>query len=82
MKKNGFQRPFHKLQIVSWVYVLFMIGIYGFLVLPLFPYQIKVIVGMLFTCNLIMLVTLGFVCTYIDPTDPAVKEAKRAEILS
>ncbi|OMJ87487.1 hypothetical protein SteCoe_10822 [Stentor coeruleus] len=82
MKKNGFQRPFHKLQIVSWVYMLFMIGIYGFLVLPLFPYQIKVIVSMFFTCNLIMIIVLGFICTLIDPTDPAVKEAKRAEILS
>ena len=82
MRINGFRRPYHKLQIVSWVYMIFIVSCYSFLVLPLLPYNIKVITGMAFTSNLILVLVLGYICTFIDPSDPALMEATKAELLS
>lgn len=82
MRINGFKRPYHRLQIVSWVYMGFIVACFACIVLPLLPYNIKVLVGMGFTASLVLVVILGYICTYIDPSDPALLEAAKAQVLS
>ena len=59
MRKNGFKRPFHKLQIASWVYMTFIVTTFSFLALPILPNHIKVVTGLLFASTLITVIILG-----------------------
>ena len=82
MKKNGFKRPFHKLQIVSWVCMCYLFSIFSFMTLSLFSNTQKLAIGIVYGTSLLFVITTGFLCTHIDPTDPAIAEATRSVLLS
>ena len=82
MKKNGFNRPYHKLQIGSWIYVIFAMTCFVFLALPLLSYSISVIIGIFLAILFLLVIIQWYICTYIDPIDPALIEAEKAFILS
>ena len=82
MKKNGFKRPFHKLQITSWVYMCYLFSIFSFMTLSLFSNAEKLVIGIIYGASVLVVIITGFFCTYIDPTDPAIAEASRSVLLS
>jgi hypothetical protein len=82
IRKNGFKRPFHKLQVVSWVYVIILFSMFAFMVIPLLDRKPKIIVSILYALSLFLVILSGFFCTAADPTDPALKESLQATILS
>lgn len=82
IRKNGFKRPFHKLQIMSWVCILALFGIFCFMVLPILEHRQKIAISVLYTISLFIVIFSGFLCTASDPTDPALKESIQAHILS
>lgn len=82
MKKNGFRRPFHKLQVFSWIYTFLTTGIFSFLAMPLYAYFAKALIIFFFSLLFVLVLIFAFLSTFIDPTDPAIKESVRAELLS
>ncbi|OMJ67196.1 hypothetical protein SteCoe_35704 [Stentor coeruleus] len=82
MRKNGFKRPFHKLQVISWVYLSYLFCIFSFMTITLFPYPLKTILAIGYAGLLFSVILTGFWCTYIDPSDPALFEAAQAKLLS
>ena len=62
--------------------MFFILVSYTFLVLPLMSYDIKILTGLLLSSLILLVIIFGFICTYIDPTDPAILEAEKAFILS
>ena len=82
MRTHGFKRPFHKLQIITWLYLTYLFSSFSFMTLTLFSYSIQVLLAVIYSIVLLFVLTLGFFCTYSDPTDPAISEASKAKFLS
>ena len=78
MKKNGFGLPLNGFQISTWI-TTFLLGVvfYG-LMLPVLSYDALVIQAVLYSLLLILTLYFGFIATYIDPTDEAVYQERRA----
>ena len=82
IRKNGFKRPFHKLQVMSWFFMISLFGIFSYMVIPILNQQLQLIVSILYPVNLFLVVLSGYFCTAVDPSDPALKESMQAKILS
>ncbi|CAG9320957.1 unnamed protein product [Blepharisma stoltei] len=74
MKKNGFQRPFHTLQIIAWALIGSITVLFYVFVIPVFPNELQIMIGIIFSAFFLLTLILGFLCTFIDPTDPAIHE--------
>ncbi|CAG9322226.1 unnamed protein product [Blepharisma stoltei] len=79
MKKNGFQRPFHMLQIIAWTLVGLITVLFYILVIPIFPGELQIILGVVFSVFFAFTLIFGFLCTYLDPTDPSIHEELAAK---
>ena len=78
VKRHGFSRPFHPLQMTSWLVTAFEITIaYGFVV-GLLRGTAQVLYAVLFTLGEILVLVTGVLCTGSDPTDPAVHAHRHA----
>ena len=82
IRKNGFKRPFHKLQVLSWFFTIILFGIFSFMVIPILEQRFQLIVSILYPVNLFLVIISAYFCTAADPSDPALKESMQAKILS
>ncbi|CAG9316023.1 unnamed protein product [Blepharisma stoltei] len=82
MRKNGFRRPINPYQVSSWVFTFLFTAIFYILMLPAFQVDQAVLIGAAFSMFLTLFLMLGFLCTYSDPTDPAVIQGLQARIKS
>lgn len=74
MRKNGFERPFHPLQLLSWVVFGLDVLIFCMFSLPLVETDIaKIIVSSCYAFSVLALVGATVKATACDPTDPALK---------
>ncbi|CAG9319557.1 unnamed protein product [Blepharisma stoltei] len=74
MKRNGFCKPYHKHQIIAWILLAIISILFSILVLPSFADTNSVVFCCLFAMSLTSVLIFGFICTYLDPSDPALKE--------
>ena len=72
LKKNGFVRPFHFYQVLSWFISIFTAVCTLTLAIPLFPRPTREIHLSVFLCSLVSYLVLGFIVTHSDPTDPSI----------
>jgi len=71
VKRNGFQRPFHPLQVVSWVVFGSDVAIFAALFLPLLEgHATQAVVGVFFALSVVSLVASAAHATKCDPADP------------
>ena len=82
MRRHGFSRPFHKLQVISWFYFAYLFLSFSVTTLPLIPNREKLVVGLLYGLCTLSVVLAAVFCTLSDPTDPAIAEVARATFLS
>lgn len=69
MRANGFGRPFHKLQIMSWVYIFSVPVVYYSMSIPVLPEAQQTIFTMITSVWYAGTLLFGFISTYIDPSD-------------
>ena len=82
IRAHGFKRPYHKLQILSWVYLFYLVSVFSLMTLTLFPNDIKLLLGILYGICLLLVFISGVRCTQSNPIDPAINEANIAKLLS
>ncbi|CAG9319830.1 unnamed protein product [Blepharisma stoltei] len=80
MARNGFTRPFHSLQLLSWVITFLLAGTFYTLTLPPLYLQMQILAGISYSIISISTIFFGFKVTYTDPTDPAVHAAFNSQI--
>ncbi|CAG9318014.1 unnamed protein product [Blepharisma stoltei] len=80
MVRNGFTRPYHPLQVLSWAIVLILAGTFYSLTLPPLYLDMQVLSGISYSIISIVMCIFGFKVTSIDPTDPAVLAAFNSQI--
>lgn len=67
-RKNGFRRPFHILQILTWSYYIFSTFTVTFSILLYLQGTQQILFGVSFYTSAAILLVLGFLLTYIDPS--------------
>jgi hypothetical protein len=74
MRTHGFERPFHPLQVLSWVVFGVDVFIYIVFVLPIIEtIAARVVVGLLYVTSVVVLVYFTAKATACDPVDPHVR---------
>lgn len=76
IKKHGLVCPLHPLQLLSWLVILYTIGVCYAVVLPMLSLHSQVIFGVLFSACEIAGFIFGLWATIIDPTDLMVYKKK------
>jgi len=76
MKKNGFQCPWHWQQVLSWI-VIICISIVFYSFTTVFFIEFKQIIMIIYAISLIIVIVVGIISTWIDPSDPMLKEELR-----
>ncbi|CAG9320229.1 unnamed protein product [Blepharisma stoltei] len=79
MKKNGLDRPYHPLQVLSWIGMTFSSVLFYTVYLPYLPSDSLIIIIILYTFTLIGTLYSGIRCTISNPTDPYVQKSKSGE---
>lgn len=82
VKHNGFCRPLHPLQLLTYGVVGLQLVTSGLVMLPTYPleYQVtlrQVLFGVVSGGLQTLVLVLGFLVTRSDPTDPVVYEYRR-----
>lgn len=78
IKRHGLVCPLNPLQVLSWVVILYTIGVAYAVVLPSLSSKLQVTFGVLFSLFEAAVLALGLWATLIDPTDLMV-DKKKAE---
>ncbi|CAG9310305.1 unnamed protein product [Blepharisma stoltei] len=73
MKRNGFERPYHVLQILSWILLFCFSGIFYFIMIPQLSGAGVIVTSAFYTVFLISAVVSAYLTTKCDPTDKLVK---------
>jgi len=77
MRVNGFGRPFHPLQVVSWVVFTMDVLVYAIVGLPLVePLGAVAVVALVYGASVIIVVFATARATGCDPIDPRVRQAQ------
>jgi hypothetical protein len=72
-RTNGFSRPFHTLQVLSWLLqIINIIGVY-FTTLPLLPRNLRIAAGVSFGLLQSLVIVFGARLTKSNPTDSIVQ---------
>jgi len=80
IRKNGFQRPFHPLQLVSWVVFGSDVALFAFLCLPILGGTAsQVLVGACFFISVSIVVIGAAFATACDPSDPHIRDSADAD---
>lgn len=80
VRTNGFGRPFHPLQVLSWVVSALDVAVYSFVGLPLLePDAVMFFVALCYAASVIVLVIAAAKATGCDPIDPRVPRAQELE---
>ena len=69
MRKNGWQLPFHVLQIATWVVFPGIIALFFIFYTPILDKSVSIIVSTLYAAACIFTVAAVAVCTGTDPSD-------------
>ena len=69
MRKHGFQRPFHKFQILSSTLAFISFSLYYIFFVPLTKDLVQYILATIYTIGLLSAFYLWTKCTLSDPTD-------------
>ena len=72
-KRNGFSLPFHRLQVISWVVVALLSGLFYSVIGVNLESEAQIVVFCGYSMMLALCLLCGFLCTLCDPTDVAVK---------
>lgn len=73
-RTNGFQRPLHPLQMLSWVVVSLDVILFSLFGIPLIEAQaLKVCVAVCFGTSIVVLVLAAIQATGVDPADPHIR---------
>ncbi|CDW84803.1 uncharacterized protein containing dhhc-type zn finger [Stylonychia lemnae] len=71
--KNGFQRPFHCQQVISWFDYLMNLVLISLAIIEITDNNVQLGVGLTLNIGILIIVfIIGAQCTGIDPTDPNV----------
>ena len=73
VKRNGCAQPFHRLQVLSWLVVTVLSGLFYGLLASNLKGPGWVVMTSVYSGSLGLCLVVGFLCTIIDPTDSAVK---------
>uniref|UniRef100_A0A7S2E3N6 Palmitoyltransferase n=1 Tax=Alexandrium andersonii TaxID=327968 RepID=A0A7S2E3N6_9DINO len=80
VRANGFGRPFHPLQLVSWVVSALDVAVFSFVGLPLLePDGLMAIVALCYAASVIVMVAGAAKATGCNPIDPRVPRAQDPE---
>lgn len=79
-RRNGFEKPFNDLQLVSWVVFGLDVLVFYFIVVPSLPVAVAAIFGLFFGADAIALFWVTWVVTRIDTSDPRVMKNIYGEI--
>lgn len=78
MRTNGFQRPLHPLQLLSWVVVGLDAILFSLFGIPLIESAaLKAIIAVCFGASVIILVLAAIQATSCDPADPHIKRNEK-----
>lgn len=72
MKRNGCSRPFHKYQIITWVFFLISSSIHFAIVLPLTQGLVLITHYIISSGLLILTCVITLVTSLINPLDPVI----------
>lgn len=78
MKINGFRKPLNTYQVFAWIQIILVSVSFYTLIIPVQSSEVQVVTGTFASVFLLGCLVFGFICTYIDPTDPAVFESRKS----
>eukprot|EP00164_Ancoracysta_twista_P003541 GFYU01004729.1.p1 GENE.GFYU01004729.1~~GFYU01004729.1.p1 ORF type:complete len:465 (+),score=90.72 GFYU01004729.1:54-1397(+) len=76
MRKHGFERPWHTLQIISWFLFPSIVLAFSFLAGPFLPSPWNIILVTVHTLATAIIVPTAYICTTTDPSDPGLLAKK------
>lgn len=78
---HGFERPFHPLQITSWIVFTTDAVVFSIVGLPLLQYgeTVQIIVGTVYFLSILALIFAWLKATWCDPSDPHLKQKDKSD---
>lgn len=78
MRKHGCVCPPHPYQALAWAVALYTVVVTAIVVVWLLPSWMRIVYAVSFTASGTLLLILGTLMTFSDPTDPVVYEHREA----
>ncbi|CAG9326253.1 unnamed protein product [Blepharisma stoltei] len=78
-RTNGFKRPLHILQVLSWVIGSLLALTFYLLIIPPLISSSKIVFGLSYSIFSVFTILFMIICTIIDPTDLAIEAERNAK---